>query len=246
MAVDASRPGDQRTGRLGLSSLIRGSNPRSHFLIYTLLFLLLVSSPVYGLTVPLYGTYDFNNKVLTVFWNLPTSYNSYTIKIHRAWYTEQCVEQTALLGTHSLPVTSKSFNVPLDYKDTYLVEIFGETQTVTQRIAYQVFWVQPIGTSFGVSWCMQDSGASSFAWTGYQLYNSVEPSFTFTNYETLNDWKVKTFDKSLQYGTKINYIMTAAAKNFTSLTITESPPSAQMILYVVLPPKPIWAEIGVN
>lgn len=33
MLVDASRPGDQRTGRLRLSSLMRGWNPRPHTIL---------------------------------------------------------------------------------------------------------------------------------------------------------------------------------------------------------------------
>jgi len=215
-------------------------------LLRLVLFLLLINSPVYGLTVPLYGTYSFDTKQLTVFWNLPINYDSYTIKIYSVVYLNRCdVEpQQTLINTYTTPVSSKSFNVPnLNYKDTYNVEIFGVNGTSLSKIASQIFWVQVITPEFGVEWCMDDSSNTMYSWTGYKLYRSSVPSFIFNDSETLEDWKKKTFDKSLEYGTKINYLLTSASKLTPSSVVTESPPSAQLILYVVLPPKPVWTGL---
>ena len=103
-----------------------------------------------------------------------------------------------------------------------------------------MFWVQVVTPEFGVEWCMDDSTSTMYSWTGYKLYNSAVPNFVFDNYETLEDWKKKIFDKSLEYGTKINYLLTSAAKSSVTSEIIESPPSAQLILYSVLPTRPIW------
>lgn len=208
-----------------------------------LIFLILLHGPVYGLTVPLYGAYDFNQKQLAVFWNLPIEYDSYSIKVYGVVYSDRCdVEpQQTLINTYSAPITSKSFNLTsLGFKNTYNIEIFGVKGTATNRLVSQMFWIQLITPEFGVEWCLDDSAIPSYSWTGYKLYQSDIPSFVFNNSETLDDWKKKTFTKTLVYGTKINYLLTSAAKYSPSSDITESLPSAQFILYAVLPAKPIW------
>jgi len=203
-----------------------------------------------SVAVPMYGVFDFNSNTLSVFWNISKSWDSYKIFIYEQDHTDPNIRcdspiNSVLLTNKDVPVNSQSINFSgLKRTAEYKVDIFGVQGTSQSLLATQIFWVHLVTPEFGVSWCLDDSLSSKYEYTGYRWYDAEAPSYTFTAFEDLVDWKNKAISRVFPYGRKTNVVVTSVAKLIGDSQVSESSASAQLILFSALPGRP--AGVGLS
>lgn len=213
--------------------------------LFFLFILLCIYSPVHGasINVPVYGTYNFEQKSLSVYWVSNTNYTTYKILLYSVVTSNTVCPRTStetLIRTLTTPDKHITFD-NINTTSTLRVLIKGLVNTTEVLVAEQEFWIQLIPRKYGVDWCIDDTPGVQL--TGTTIYYTEVPSFTFGNSENLTTWQSKTFSKEHEYGYKINMVLTAKYRVNGSANEQESPHSAQLILFSGLPEKPEWQGI---
>lgn len=218
-----------------------------------LILLLIGIGSVYGATigVGIYGSYDFNNKNLSIFWKSADIYDSYEIvlsKVIRTGDVNSCNFTLSYSTINTATVLKSTRNITFTnvINDRVLVSIYGIVQTSKTKIQEQEFYILPISKSVTISWCNGTPSEIGYTFIGTEIYSTKTPSFEFGETVVLHpDTRSETErSSSSNYFEVNNMIFVSKLKNNTDATkFTYSPISAQVIVYTIVPESPVWEGI---
>lgn len=212
--------------------------------IFSALFaLLLWSSSVYGsnlLNVSIYGTYDFTERALYVFWN-NTQYQSFKVELHKVKISDNCTGPISIGLIGSITTTSHNLRFTNIEPNYYRAIIYGVNGSSNLFIIQQDFFIASASRSYAISWC---NGVSPTL-TKTIVYVTDKPTFENFGGEPIDvpKWQEMVLDRSnLSYFVQENMLFRNVFTNGTETTL--SPPSGQVITYTVIPDKPTWKGIN--
>lgn len=208
------------------------------YLLALVIFLLLLVRPIYSATlaVDVYGSYDYTNKYLSVFWKTNTVYTSFKIDFFTTFTDPTLACDTSPTLTLKASNTSSYSNKNITFTNVpdgkYRVNIYGVIGTTSTLILTQDFFIQAVSKNFTIGWCDSSTGN-----IGTNVYTTPIASFDFGSEEAVSSWKASELARSTNYFETKNMLFTYVYPSGIS------PVSAQVITYTVIPDKPIWKEI---
>lgn len=209
-------------------------------IVLLVVFLLSTCFPVYAdtLSVDVYGSYNFVDKALTVFWK-PSKvvYPSYKLILNKITLTPVCgAPELSIIKT----VTTNGNNITFTnlVPDYYKVVIKGLDVVGNENLIYSKdFFIALSSIKYAISWCngQDDSGI-----TNTVVYTNTQPSFEFTNPSNVPDFIKKQLSRTTEYFETLNMV-------FINKSVTDtSEPSGQLIIYSAIPYTPTWQGLKDN